>query len=328
MSLLHILSECVAELDMLTSFATYSNKGSTRMTKPNFAPNEAGPITITHSKHPILEHLGQQKVVDNTLGMYSSRKLHIINGPNGAGKSTFIKQAALLCIMAHIGCFVPAQFATVKLLNQIFSRLNVADNMHLNESSFYRECKDMSYILNHCDTNSLVIIDELGRSTSSIDAYSFVWACCEKLKTTKAYTLFATHFDLSKLDCIYPDVESFTFKMKMDREKIRYSYRLYAAAENAQNGNGQDIDDEKELEPKHYGIVMAEMTGFPSHIIRDARSILTDEDIGGIQQNADESDFEKALKMREHTESIRGSNALGRQQIIDIIEALKAMLGC
>ena len=328
MALLHSLSEVAAELDMLYCFAVYSLKGSTRMTRPNLMEGDEAPISITNSKHPILEHLAQHKVVDNTVSIVMSRRLQIINGPNGAGKSTLIKQAALLCIMAHIGCFVPAQFATIKLLDQVFSRLAAADNMLRNESSFFRECKDMAYILSHCGPRSLVIVDELGRATSSIDAFSFAWACCERLKQTKAYTLFATHFDLAPLCKLYPDVTAHAFRMQMEQNKIRYSYRLHPVETKRDDGqHGQDDDhDPEQHQPtnQHYGVVMAELTGFPGHITDDARRILQDQEAVETEDARPMSNYEMAVIMKEHTESIRGNDQLDRDQLIDIIETFKA----
>eukprot|EP01083_Nonionella_stella_P044302 119330_1 len=315
---LHILSEYIAKLDMLTSFVTYCYRVSSHCCKPQFVSHDSGPITFQNSKHPVLEQISAHQMVANDLSIYQSRNLHIITGPNGAGKSTYIKQCALLIIMAHIGCHIPAQFASLKLVDQIFSRLSNGDNLQLNQSSFFNECKDINYILSNCTSNSFVIVDELGRSTSSMDAFSFAWAVCEELKVKQSYSLFVTHFDLNKLK-MYPNVCFARFRMKTENNVIQYSYKLYY---------DDDDNDTANEEQKDYGIVMAEMTAFPPSVIQDAKQTI--EKIkslhvcgGSGARDLPTSQLEQSLIMREHTEVIRANHQLTRQQIMEVIVQLR-----
>eukprot|EP01084_Bolivina_argentea_P093149 167554_1 len=316
MTSLHILSEYISQLDMLLSFAYYSSTVSSIMCKPRFVDHKAGPIVFTESKHPILEQISLHNIISNTISIYQTRNLHIIYGPNASGKSTYIKQCALLTIMAHIGCFIPAQYASLKLIKQIFTRLSNNDNILLNQSSYFNECKDMNYILNNCNQSSLIIIDELGRSTSTIDAFAFAFSCAEYLLKKQSYTLFVTHFNLNKLK-IYPNVVINKFKMNIDENKIQYSYKLYQEEEQQQQ--------QQQQQEHEYGIIMAEMTGFPNNIINDANVIVNKIKTLNIEPNNNlpRSDLENALIMKEHTQVIRTNQNLTRQQIIDVIFALK-----
>ena len=327
MTSLHILSEYLAKLDMLTSFATYCHSISTEYVRPQLVVNESGPINFKNGKHPILERLSRHKIVANNVSIYETRNLQIINGPNASGKSTYIKQAALLCIMAHIGCFVPASYASLKLIDQIFSRLSNGDKLQMNQSSFLNECKDLNYILSSLKAKTaLVIIDELGRSTSSIDAYSFAWSCCEFLKRHKnVFTLFVTHFDMDRL-AMYPNVICNKFRMKAENNKISYSYKLYSS-----HHEFEQYEDGYVRQERPYGIMMAEMTGFPSAVIEEAKDVLTkirQMNVSStlVQESVPLSEYENAVISREHTETIRGTNNLTKEQIIDVLMALEAQI--
>ena len=321
---LHILSEHISCLDMILSFVTYCKQCGTITTKPAIVRHSDGPIVFKNSLHPILEQISNHKIIGNDISIRSSRNIQIINGPNGSGKSTYIKQTALLCIMSHIGCFVPADFGSTLLLDQIFSRLSNCDNLQMNQSSFLNECKDINYILNNCSRKTLVIIDELGRSTASIDAYSFVWSCLEVLKKKGAYTLMATHFNFKKFIDLYPNTIGAKFKMKIQENKIEYLYKLYFDDDQKQQNQRQENDNNS---VKDYGIIMAEMTGFPQNIIKDARNALNKIKSQDFDYNTlPQSHFEMALIMKEHTDTIRANQDLTREQQINILVAFENAL--
>ena len=311
MTQLHILSENISIIDMLVSFATYCHQSSTRCVKPEIVKYSTAPITFRDATHPIFQQISYNKFIPNTISIQSSRNIQIITGPNNSGKTTYIKQAAILLIMGCLGCFIPSQIASIKLLDQIFTRLSHSDNLALNQSSYFKECKDINYILRNCTKNSLIIID----------AYAFGWSCLEHIKKIGAYTLFVTHFDFTKLIKIYPNVVSAQFKMQIEDNKVEYSYKIKF---------DDDDEDNKKRKTKDYGIIMAEMTGFPQHIINDSKNTLncikSISDFNDDNNNIRLSEYETALVLYEHTASLRAANQTTKEQQIEVLSALQAIL--
>ncbi|MDO5041871.1 MAG: DNA mismatch repair protein MutS, partial [Peptoniphilus sp.] len=200
------LSKTVSLVDVLTDFSDLSIKNN--YTKPTF--NSKGIIEIKDGRHPIIEFnfTDELFVPNDTLLDDKDNLIHIITGPNMAGKSTYMRQVALIVLMAQMGCYVPAAKADLSIVDKIFTRIGASDNLSKGESTFMVEMKEVANILDNATSSSLVILDEVGRGTSTYDGISLAWAIVEYIvENIKAKTLFATHYhelvDLAKkYDCI------------------------------------------------------------------------------------------------------------------------------
>nr|XP_056701237.1 mutS protein homolog 4 [Euleptes europaea] len=257
---LYKLSDTVSMLDMLQSFAHACTLFD--YVRPEFTDT----LAIKQGWHPVLEKISIEKPVPNNTYITEGSNFIIITGPNMSGKSTYLKQIALCQIMAQIGSFVPAEYASFRIAEQIFTRIGMDDDIETNSSTFMKEMKEISYIIQNANDRSLIIIDELGRGTSTEEGIGICYAVCEYLLKLKAFTLFATHFlELCHIDVLYPNVENNYFEVQHvrrstgDIERIAYTYIL---------SKGQ-------TEEKNYGIKAAELSSLPLSIILDAREIVT-----------------------------------------------------
>ncbi|TRY66504.1 hypothetical protein DNTS_005388 [Danionella cerebrum] len=252
------LSDVVSMLDMLLSLSqtcTFSD-----YVRPEFTDT----LAIQQGRHPILERISAKQPISNNSYISEGSNFVIITGPNMSGKSTYLKQVALCQIMAQIGCFVPAEYASVRIADQIFTRIGVDDDFETNSSTFMVEMKEISYIIHNASDKSLIIIDELGRGTSPEEGIGICHSICEFLIGLKAFTLFATHFlELCQLQTIYHNVENQHMQVQHLRtgdgraERVVYTYQL---------SQGQS-------EERLYGIKAAEMTNLPREIIEEAKTV-------------------------------------------------------
>lgn len=210
-SQLHVLfrlGEAVALLDTLASFATFAHQSGASYVRPKMAVG--GPLALKQSRHPLLEALAEREVVANNVAISHASNFQLITGPNCAGKSTYLRQAALVVLMAHVGIHVPADYATIPVLDRIFTRVGSSDALETSMSTFACEMRECSYILaylrSHPHANSLVLVDELGRGTSNRDGNSLACAISERLLLhPTTFTLFATHYlQLASLRNLYP----------------------------------------------------------------------------------------------------------------------------
>ncbi|XP_013194844.2 mutS protein homolog 4 [Amyelois transitella] len=201
MSSLYTLCENVAELDILLAFAHASTISS--YIRPDFADY----LDIRNSVHPLLDYNSQVMPVPNDIYASPEQNFTIITGPNMGGKSIYIKQIAVLQVMAQLGCFLPATNAVIRLCDRIFSRIGFNDSVELNASTYVFEMKEMQHILRSLTSSSLVIIDELCRGTCTEEGTSMAWAICEELIMSDAFTFFTTHFIyLTRLRDLYYNV--------------------------------------------------------------------------------------------------------------------------
>ncbi|TKS86444.1 MutS protein -like protein 4 [Collichthys lucidus] len=248
---LYKLSDAVSMLDMLLSLANACTISD--YVRPEFTDT----LAIKQGRHPILERMARQQPVSNNSYISEGSNFVIITGPNMSGKSTYLKQVALCQIMAQIGSFVPAEYASVRVADQIFTRIGVDDDFETNSSTFMLEMKEMSYIIHNVSERSLIIIDELGR-----------WYQCRGrhryLSLHLQFTLFATHYlELCQLETLYPNVENQHMEVQHTRsgdtgaESVVYTYLLNRGC----------------TEERHYGLRAAEMTTLPSDIIQEAKTI-------------------------------------------------------
>ncbi|KAG6635996.1 hypothetical protein CIPAW_11G081300 [Carya illinoinensis] len=260
-SLLTLLAEVLCLLDMIVnSFAhTISTKPVDRYTRPEFTDN--GPMAIDAGRHPILESI-HNDFIPNNLFLSEASNMVIIMGPNMSGKSTYLQQVCLIVILAQIGCYVPAHFSTLRVVDRIFTRMGAVDNLESNSSTFMTEMKETAFVTQNVSERSLIVMDELGRATSSSDGFAIAWSCCEYLLPQKAYTIFATHMEnLSELATIYPNVKILHFQHQLKDGPRRVP---------------------------HYGILLAEVAGLPSSVIETARSItyrITEKEVKRMEIN-------------------------------------------
>ncbi|XP_056248692.1 mutS protein homolog 4 isoform X3 [Seriola aureovittata] len=255
---LYKLSDAVSMLDMLLSLANACTISD--YVRPEFTDT----LAIKQGRHPILERIAGQQPVSNNSYISEGSNFVIITGPNMSGKSTYLKQVALCQVMAQIGSFVPAEYASFRVADQIFTRIGVDDDFETNCSTFMLEMKEISYIIHNVSDRSLIIIDELGRGTSAEEGIGICHSVCEFLLSLKAFTLFATHFlELCQLESLYPNVENQHMEVQHTRsgdtgtESVVYTYLLNRGCS----------------EERHYGLRVAEMTALPSRLIQEATII-------------------------------------------------------
>nr|DAD47740.1 TPA_asm: hypothetical protein HUJ06_017677 [Nelumbo nucifera] len=183
-SVLTLLAEALCLLDMIVnSFAqAISTKPVDRYTRPQFTDN--GPLAIDGGRHPILESL-HNDFVPNNIFLSEASNMIIVTGPNMSGKSTYLQQVCLVVILAQIGCYVPARFSSLRVVDRIFTRMGTGDNLESNSSTFMTEMKETAFVMQNLSPRSLVVMDELGRATSSSDGFAIAWSCCEHLLSLK-----------------------------------------------------------------------------------------------------------------------------------------------
>ncbi|RGB41068.1 muts protein 4, partial [Rhizophagus diaphanus] len=222
-SVLYKASESIAMLDMLTSFAhqcTVSN-----YVRPEFTDT----LAIKAGRNPMRESLYVDTFVPNDTYASSATNFQLITGPNMSGKSTYLRQIALMSIMSQIGSYVPAEYASFRIVDQLFTRICNDDNIECNASTFVVEMRETAYILQNVTDDSLVIIDELGRGTSTHDGLGITYAICEELLKTKAFIFFATHFhELTRSLTVYPNVVNLHLEVEVkdSRVAMKYLYRV------------------------------------------------------------------------------------------------------
>ncbi len=249
----------IAQLDVLTSLAKLAaDRGYAR---PEF--NSTGELLIVGGRHPVIEELLRQKgerFVPNDLCFEPGRQqLLLITGPNMGGKSTYLRQAALIILLAQMGSFVPARQAKLPVTDRIFTRIGASDNLARGRSTFLVEMSEVASILNHATPASLVLLDEVGRGTATFDGLSIAWAVVEHLqKHTRARTLFATHYhELTELADLLPAVKNVHVSVKETPNEIIFLRRVEPGSAD-----------------KSYGIEVARLAGLPRSVIERAREVL------------------------------------------------------
>ncbi|KAF8568322.1 hypothetical protein P879_04370 [Paragonimus westermani] len=222
MSLFYRLSEVVASLDLLASFARLVVSSSPRnhFTYPKFTDR----LAIKNGRNIVLEHQSTASIVPNHTYTSKDLSLTILTGPNMCGKTTYLRQIAYIQILAQVGSLVPAEFASVRMMNQIFYHSSGADDIVSNDSSFTKEMKEMSYVLRHSTDASLVLIDGLCQSTNPQEAIGLIWAICEALLEKKVFTFLATQFpEITQLANFYSNVEVCHFLVHEDPTEVESS---------------------------------------------------------------------------------------------------------
>ncbi len=257
------LSQVIAKIDVLSNF-TYVAKDLDYVKPEIFEMGENdGIIKIEKGRHPIVESLSSEDFISNDTDLSLSKgSMCILTGPNMSGKSTYIRQVATIVLMAQIGSFVPAQSASISIVDRIFTRVGASDDLSRGRSTFMVEMDEAANIINNATKYSLIVLDEVGRGTSTYDGVSIAWALAEYITNElKARTLFATHYhELLKLSEKFPDaVSNYNVLVEEDLEKGEVIF-LRKIVE-----GGTD---------RSYGIYVAKMAGLPEKIIKRANEIL------------------------------------------------------
>lgn len=247
----------IAETDVLVSFAEVAR--TRNYTRPKLT-EEVG-ISIRNGRHPVIETLSNEAFVANDTKLSPKRSFQLITGPNMAGKSTYIRQVALITLLAHTGSFVPADKATIGITDRIFTRIGAHDNLRQAQSTFMVEMLETAHILHNATPQSLVILDEVGRGTSPEDGFALAWAIAEALAhDDKGLVLFATHFhDLKDIATTHPRVFNSHLTVSAEGNDLIF---LRKVADGATN--------------ESFGIMVAEKAGVPKPIIERAKTLALD----------------------------------------------------
>ncbi len=261
------MADLISHVDVLVAFAELADRNG--YTKP--VVHEGGSLYLSESRHPVVEKLmTSERFVPNTIEMdNASRQLLIITGPNMAGKSTVLRQVALTVLMAQIGAFVPAQEASVCMVDRIFTRVGASDSLAQGQSTFMVEMQETANILNSATEKSLVILDEIGRGTSTFDGLSIAWAVAEYLHDWQGKgikTLFATHYhELTDLAATKPRVKNCSVAVKEWNEEVIFLRKLVDGATN-----------------RSYGIQVGRLAGIPPEVLERAKEILKNIEAGEL----------------------------------------------
>jgi len=271
----------IGQVDVLATFAERAL--SNNYTRPIMSDD--GRLDIHNGRHAVVEQMpdAERFVPNDTRLDRETHQLIIITGPNMAGKSTYIRQVALITIMAHMGCFVPAEKAEIGIVDRVFTRVGASDDLARGRSTFMVEMQETANILNNATPKSLIVLDEIGRGTSTFDGISIAWSVAEflcKNPEMQAKTLFATHYhELTDLAMILPNVQNFSVLVKEKGESITFLRKIVPGAAD-----------------KSYGIQVARLAGLPDAVVVRANDILKNLEEGEFG----ESGQPKIAKKRPH----------------------------
>ena len=297
----------VAELDMLLSFAEVAAENGYCCPEVD-AGNE---IVIREGRHPVVEKEVKEGFVPNDVRLDKNNRLMLITGPNMSGKSTFMRQTALIVLMSQLGSFVPAREAKIGIVDRIFTRVGAYDDLSMGQSSFMVEMSETANILNNATERSLIILDEIGRGTSTLDGVSIAWSVGEYVNTRlKAKTMFATHFyELTELADALESTNCYNVSIKEAGDEIFFVRKVV-------KGRGS----------KSYGIQVAKLAGLPEEVIESAKSVLrrleNEVEKEGLKRKAEvETKKEYVVQMHPVVEELKSINL----EEISPIEALNKL---
>ncbi len=292
------IARFLAEVDVVLALATAAEDNN--YTRP--ALNQDQILDIEDGRHPVVEKMVVgERYIPNTVRLdNTSDQVQIITGPNMAGKSTVLRQVALISLMAQMGSFVPAARADLCIIDRIFTRVGALDNLSLGQSTFMVEMEETANIVNNARENSLVILDEIGRGTSTFDGMSIAWAVAEYLHDLDGKgvkTLFATHYhELTRLEELKPRVKNFNIAVKEFNDNIIFLRRLVRGGTN-----------------KSYGIQVARLAGVPDAVIAKAKQILAT-----IEQSQRQAPLQDPEPVKKQTKTNRSGRSGARQQQMDL----------
>ena len=283
-------------LDCLQSLASVSLQKN--YSRPSFFPiEESQKIELIEARHPLIEATQENEpFVANDLSLNQEDKyISIITGPNMGGKSTYMKQTALILVMAQMGCFVPAKKAKLSVFKQIFTRIGASDNILKGESTFMVEMNEAATILHYSDEKSFVILDEIGRGTSTYDGISIAWAILEFLHEKKIMTLFATHYhELVKLDKNFKGIINLHLLTQNKEDRVVFLRKI-----------------KKGFSNKSYGVEVAQIAGLPLTVLQRANQILKD-----LEQNTDVQDNQTSAQQTSAQQTSSAQKNSNQQTIL------------
>lgn len=279
-------AQVIAQLDCLANFAHVARHRN--YSKPVVSDDDV--LDIRDGRHPVIEHLlppGEDYVPNDVFLSSQTDQILIITGPNMSGKSSYLRQAGLITLLAQTGSFVPASSAKIGIVDRIFTRVGASDNLAAGESTFLVEMNETAAILNNATGKSLILLDEIGRGTSTYDGLSIAWSLCEYLHEapgTRARTLFATHYhELNELAATFPRIRNFNVEVREYGDKVIFLRKIIPG--------GADHS---------YGIQVAQMAGLPDELILRAKTILEELEKGSFL--ADQEGKPTKAKPRQDTD--------------------------
>ena len=308
-------AKVIAKLDILVSFATVAEKNN--YIKPEI--NTKGNLNIKDGRHPVVEQMLREGlfIPNDTLLDTNKNRLSIITGPNMAGKSTYMRQTALIVLMAQIGSYVPALYADISICDRLFTRVGASDDLASGQSTFMVEMTEVANILRNATKDSLIILDEIGRGTSTFDGLSIAWAVAEHIANTNilgAKTLFATHYhELTELEGTLAGVNNYCIAVKEQGEDVVFLRKIVKG--------GAD---------KSYGIQVAKLAGVPEVVLNRARELLLELSDADIANRA--KDIANNINKKNY-QPVKRQNELEAAQLSlfetikdnDIIEEIKSL---
>lgn len=293
-------SKSIACADALCSLANVAKRNS--YVRPEIVESDM-PMDVVGGRHPVVEAVSNEQFVSNDAYLDSEEnRVMIITGPNMAGKSTYMRQNALIAVMAHIGSFVPCKSARIPIIDKIFTRVGASDNLIFNQSTFMVEMTEVASILLNATSRSLLILDEVGRGTSTYDGLSIAWAVVEFIaEKTKAKTLFATHYhELSELEGIIDGIKNYKITVREQNGKIVFLRKIARGSAN-----------------RSFGIEVASLAGVPKTVTDRAKTILKKLEKNDLARKSANNDIPETIEEDPETE-IRESCA-ERSEIEEII---------
>lgn len=283
-------AKIIARVDMLASLAVVAQQN--HYVRPEI--KKSGGIDIKNGRHPVVEKMIQNDmfVANDTYLDNDKHRISIITGPNMAGKSTYMRQTALIVLMAQIGSFVPADSASIGIVDRIFTRVGASDDLASGQSTFMVEMTEVANILRNATKNSLIILDEIGRGTSTFDGLGIAWSVIEHIANKKllgAKTLFATHYhELTELEGKLDSVDNYCIAVKEQGDDIVFLRKIVKG--------GAD---------KSYGIQVAKLAGVPDHVLQRAKQIVSELSNNDIAERARDI-FAEDTPQEEHDSSSEG----------------------
>jgi len=266
-------------------------------------------LSIENGRHPIIEKISRSDFIANDCELNDNeQKTIILTGPNMAGKSTYMRQVALITYMAHIGSFVPAESASICIVDRIFTRIGASDDLAVGQSTFMVEMIEVANILHFCTNNSLIILDEVGRGTSTFDGLSIAWAVVEYLsKNLNAKTLFATHYhELMKLENLYDGVKNYCISIKEIGGKLVFLRKIMRGSAT-----------------KSYGIEVANLAGLPNQIIDRAKELIKELESEKFVTNSNNTDNNEILNILREIDMNKMSPMVAFDTLAHLVEITK-----
>ena len=275
-------AQIIAKIDCLLSFSVLAIDNN--YVRPKM--DESTDLEIKNGRHPVIEKqlpIDQNYIANDVVLNRNQQQIIMITGPNMSGKSAILRQTALIVLLAQMGCYVPAQNAKIGIVDKIFTRVGASDNISMGESTFMVEMNETASILNNISERSLVLLDEIGRGTSTYDGISIAWAISEFLHEhpTKAKTLFATHYhELNEMTATFERIKNFNVSVKELKDSIVFLRKLVAGGSN-----------------HSFGIHVAKLAGMPNVVIHRANKILVK-----LEKNNKNAEVKEVLKQAQHEE--------------------------